>query len=52
MRETSGISTRENWWSHALPIGTVLTIAAAGSEGSPDSVITLEDGHAEAGRHR
>ena len=28
----------------ALPIGTVLTIAAAGSEGSPDSVITLEDG--------
>lgn len=28
----------------ALPIGTVLTIAAAGSEGSPDSVITREDG--------
>ncbi len=28
----------------ALPIGTVLTIAAAGSEGSPDSVITLEEG--------
>ena len=28
----------------ALPVGTVLTIAAAGSEGSPDSVITLEDG--------
>ncbi|OCN05198.1 butanol dehydrogenase [Erysipelotrichaceae bacterium MTC7] len=28
----------------ALPIGTVLTIAAAGSEGSPDSVITNEDG--------
>lgn len=27
-----------------LPIGTVLTIAAAGSEGSPDSVITKEDG--------
>ena len=26
----------------ALPIGTVLTIAAAGSEGSPDSVITKE----------
>jgi alcohol dehydrogenase YqhD (iron-dependent ADH family) len=26
----------------ALPIGTVLTIAAAGSEGSPNSVITLE----------
>lgn len=28
----------------ALGIGTVLTIAAAGSEGSPDSVITHEDG--------
>ncbi len=28
----------------ALPLGTVLTIAAAGSEGSPDSVITREDG--------
>ncbi len=28
----------------ALPIGTVLTIAAAGSEGSPDSVITHESG--------
>ena len=28
----------------ALPIGTILTIAAAGSEGSPDSVITKEDG--------
>ena len=26
------------------PIGCVLTIAAAGSEGSPDSVITYEDG--------
>ncbi len=29
---------------HALPLGTVLTIAAAGSEGSPDSVITKEEG--------
>ncbi len=29
---------------NALPVGTVLTIAAAGSEGSPDSVITHEDG--------
>ncbi len=29
---------------YALPIGTVLTISAAGSEGSPDSVITYEDG--------
>jgi hypothetical protein len=28
----------------ALPMGTVLTLAAAGSEGSPDSVITQEDG--------
>ncbi len=28
----------------ALPIGTVLTISAAGSEGSPDTVITQENG--------
>lgn len=28
----------------ALPVGTVLTIAAAGSEGSGDSVITKQDG--------
>lgn len=28
----------------ALPVGTILTIAAAGSEGSPDTVITHEDG--------
>ena len=28
----------------SLPVGTVLTIAAAGSEGSPDSVITKEEG--------
>ena len=28
----------------ALPVGTILTIAAAGSEGSPNSVITKEDG--------
>ncbi|MBO4241764.1 MAG: iron-containing alcohol dehydrogenase [Clostridiales bacterium] len=28
----------------ALPVGTVLTIAAAGSEGSPNSVITNENG--------
>ncbi len=33
----------------ALPIGTVLTIAAAGSEGSPDSVITHEDGMMKRG---
>ena len=30
--------------TEALPVGTVLTIAAAGSEGSPDSVITHENG--------
>lgn len=29
---------------NALPVGTVLTIAAAGSEGSPDTVITHENG--------
>ena len=28
----------------ALPIGTILTSSAAGSEGSPDSVITKEEG--------
>ena len=33
----------------ALPVGTILTIAAAGSEGSPDSVITLEDGMLKRG---
>ena len=30
--------------TEALPVGTVLTIAAAGSEGSPNSVITKEEG--------
>jgi len=33
----------------ALPVGTVLTIAAAGSEGSPDTVITKEDGMIKRG---
>ena len=33
----------------ALPVGTALTIAAAGSEGSPDSVITKEDGMLKRG---
>jgi len=33
----------------AFPIGTVLTIAAAGSEGSPDSVITKEEGMLKRG---
>ncbi|MBQ1770888.1 MAG: iron-containing alcohol dehydrogenase [Clostridia bacterium] len=35
--------------TEALPLGTVLTIAAAGSEGSPDSVITKEDGMIKRG---
>lgn len=33
----------------ALPVATVLTIAAAGSEGSPDSVITHEEGMLKRG---
>ena len=33
----------------AMPVGTVLTIAAAGSEGSPDSVITKEEGMLKRG---
>lgn len=33
----------------ALPVGTILTIAAAGSEGSPDSVITKSDGMIKRG---
>ncbi|MCR5737969.1 MAG: iron-containing alcohol dehydrogenase [Eubacterium sp.] len=37
------------WIEEALPVGTVLTIAAAGSEGSPDSVITNEDGMIKRG---
>lgn len=35
----------------ALPIGTVLTIAAAGSEGSPDTVITKEEGMYKRAAH-
>lgn len=35
--------------TEALPVGTILTIAAAGSEGSPDSVITHEDGMLKRG---
>ncbi|MCQ2493502.1 MAG: iron-containing alcohol dehydrogenase [Lachnospiraceae bacterium] len=35
--------------TQALPVGTILTIAAAGSEGSPDSVITHEDGMIKRG---
>ena len=33
----------------AIPVGTVLTIAAAGSEGSPDTVITKKDGMIKRG---
>ena len=33
----------------ALPVGTILTLAAAGSEGSPDSVITKEEGMLKRG---
>ena len=33
----------------ALPVGTIHTIAAAGSEGSPDSVITKEEGMLKRG---
>ncbi len=36
--------TRKATVEKALPIGTVLTIAAAGSEGSPGSVVTKEEG--------
>ncbi|NMA94774.1 MAG: iron-containing alcohol dehydrogenase [Clostridiales bacterium] len=35
--------------TEALPIGTVLTLAAAGSEGSPNTVITHEDGMLKRG---
>ena len=35
--------------SKALPVGTVLTIAAAGSEGSGDSVITKKEGMIKRG---
>lgn len=37
--------------TEALPIGTVLTISAAGSEGSPDSVVTKEEGMFKRGAH-
>jgi len=35
----------------ALKVGTILTIAAAGSEGSGDTVITREDGMLKRGAH-
>jgi alcohol dehydrogenase YqhD (iron-dependent ADH family) len=37
------------WCERALPVGTVLTIAAAGSEGSESSVITKTDGMLKRG---
>lgn len=48
-----GVTYEGDFWDYyatdkpvevALPLGTVLTMAAAGSEGSGDSVITHEDG--------
>ncbi|HEX3076663.1 MAG TPA: iron-containing alcohol dehydrogenase [Lachnospiraceae bacterium] len=57
----AGVTYEGDFWDYygtgkpvdkALPLGTVLTIAAAGSEGSPDSVITHENGmlkHATSG---
>ena len=36
----------------ALPVGTVLTIPAAGSEGSPNTVITNENGMYKRGSVR
>lgn len=43
--------SRYDFVERALPVGTVLTIAAAGSEGSPDSVITLENGMLKRAAH-
>jgi len=48
----AGVPYEGDFWDYyqgkdvteALPIGTILTISAAGSEGSPDSVITNENG--------
>lgn len=41
---------RYGWkFQKALPVGTVLTIAAAGSEGSDDAVITQENGMLKRG---
>jgi len=53
----AGVKYEGNFWDFyegkrvedALKVGTVLTIAAAGSEGSGDSVITLEDGMLKRG---
>lgn len=48
----AGVPYEGDFWDYyegrtvekALPVGTILTIAAAGSEGSADSVITKEEG--------
>ena len=48
----AGAVYEEDFWdffkgkvvTKALPVGTILTIAAAGSEGSPNAVITYEEG--------
>ncbi len=53
----AGVKYDGNFWdffegkpvTDALKIGTVLTIAAAGSEGSGDTVITLEEGMLKRG---
>lgn len=53
----AGVKYEGNFWdffegkpvTEALKIGTVLTIAAAGSEGSGDTVITLEEGMLKRG---
>lgn len=53
----AGVKYDGNFWdffegkpvTEALKIGTVLTIAAAGSEGSGDTVITLEEGMLKRG---
>ncbi len=53
-----GVLYDGDFWDHycgkaevkqALPVGVILTIAAAGSEGSPDTVITKEDGMLKRG---
>lgn len=54
----AGAACENDFWDYfsqhkpvvnALPVGTVLTIPAAGSEGSPDCVITHEDGMLKRG---
>ncbi len=48
----AGVPYKGDFWDYyqgetvneAIPLGTIITISAAGSEGSPDSVITKEEG--------